>query len=194
MMRTKIVWKNRWSESNTKQICNAQNQTVIHSYIWSFASQPTGIPICGLDYKEKHIMLFSHHLYLVPIILLHGMSEYSFSPQKTLHAQVHPQTKSYSKNSTFMKAHHPKGYSSNLKRASFKDLSTNASLSMRQLFFRRVHVPPWNWNGKLHPLQKTLYCLAFHFHLVDPLYSSFFKTVNIETTFMSIPAYFEPSI
>jgi hypothetical protein len=82
MMRTKIVWKNRWSESNTKQICNAQNQTVIHSYIWSFASQPTGIPICGIDYKEKHIMLFSHHLYLVPI-LLHGMSEILIlSPKK----------------------------------------------------------------------------------------------------------------
>jgi hypothetical protein len=87
MMRTKIVWKNRWSESNTKQICIAQNQTVIHSYIWSFASQPTGIPICGLDYKEKHIMLFSHHLYLVPI-LLHGLSEILILSPKNLACAV----------------------------------------------------------------------------------------------------------
>ncbi len=153
MMRTKIVWKNRRSESNTKQICIAQNQKVIHSYIWSFASQPTGIPICGLDYKEKHIMLFSHHLYLVPI-LLHGMSEILILSPKNLACAVASSDKILFKK--FMKAHHPKGYSSNLKRTSFKDLSTNASLSMRQFFFKEVHVPPWNWTGKLHLSQKTL--------------------------------------
>jgi len=167
-------------------------QSYTHTFDPLLLSQQES-PSVGLITK-KYTSCYSHTTYILYLYFCMGWVKYSFCPQKTLHVQLHPQTKSYSKNSTFMKAHHPKGYSSNLKRTSFKDLSTNASLSMRQFFFKKVHVPPWNWTGKLHLSQKTLYCLAFHFHLVDPLYSSFFKTVNIETTFMSIPGYFEPSI